>query len=459
MKKAIGIVIAVLLGYLFLAFYYKDGFCLNTWINGVYCTGKTVEEVNAELLHNVEAPVVMITDGQGEVYSLDLSEMEYEADFLPVLEQYMEKQNALLWIDNVTFHQNHEISPRTAYNETLLKDAFEQLEFVRNEKSRRTDYSLEQSAEEGYYLYDGFSDRLDVEKAFATLQKAISVGNYEVSLVDCYYDVPLTEAQKETKQLWEKIEAFQCCDLVYDMGDEEIVFDSLRMSGFLLSEDNEIVLDEDGNLKLDETAVKEFVASLAEEYDTYGKEREFQATRGDIITVKAGTYGTEINQKEEIEFLMTSLLSEEYRTGIKQVRIPDYKKEAFSRGKNDIGDTYIEVDMTEQKMYYYEDGNLMIETDIVTGNTSRHMGTPEGVNYVYNKQTNRVLRGRDYASFVKYWMPVKGNYGIHDASWRKKFGGTIYQKSGSHGCVNTPSDIMAELFEMVEIGTPVVMFY
>ena len=85
--------------------------------------------------------------------------------------------------------------------------------------------------------------------------------------------------------------------------------------------------------------------------------------------------------------------------------------------------------------------------------------TPSGVNYVYAKQRNRILRGRDYESFVKYWMPVKGGIGIHDASWRKKFGGDIYLKNGSHGCINTPTKIMEELYKLVEKGTPVVMFY
>ena len=131
-----------------------------------------------------------------------------------------------------------------------------------------------------------------------------------------------------------------------------------------------------------------------------------------------------------------------------QSHIPIYEREAFCYGKNDIGDTYIEVDMTEQKMYYYEKGVLKLETEIVTGNMRRRMGTPEGVNFVYNKQKNRVLRGPGYASPVKFWMPVKGGIGIHDAGWRKEFGGDIYQTAGSHGCINTPKDKMEELYDM-----------
>ena len=59
-KKIFLFLIPVLAVYFLLAYYYKDGFCLNTWINGVYCTGKTVEEINAELLSETEAPIIVI---------------------------------------------------------------------------------------------------------------------------------------------------------------------------------------------------------------------------------------------------------------------------------------------------------------------------------------------------------------------------------------------------------------
>ena len=100
-----------------------------------------------------------------------------------------------------------------------------------------------------------------------------------------------------------------------------------------------------------------------------------------------------------------------------------------------------------------------METDVVTGNTSKKWGTPEGIYSVYAKQKNRILRGTGYASFVNYWMPVNGNIGIHDASWRSTFGGEIYKKSGSHGCINTPYQKMKEIYDTVEIGIPVIMFY
>ena len=134
-------------------------------------------------------------------------------------------------------------------------------------------------------------------------------------------------------------------------------------------------------------------------------------------------------------------------------------REAYARGENDIGDTYVEINMTKQKLWFYTEGEVEIETPIVTGNMMRRRATPEGVYFVYGKQKNRILRGPGYASHVNYWMPVKGGVGMHDALWRDEFGGEIYKKEGSHGCINLPLEAAESLYDMIEIGVPVVMYY
>ncbi|MBR6452635.1 MAG: L,D-transpeptidase, partial [Lachnospiraceae bacterium] len=55
------------------------------------------------------------------------------------------------------------------------------------------------------------------------------------------------------------------------------------------------------------------------------------------------------------------------------------------------------------------------------------------------------------------WMRFSGNCGLHDASWRKAFGGDIYLHNGSHGCVNLPHDMAVALYDRVGIGTVVVV--
>jgi lipoprotein-anchoring transpeptidase ErfK/SrfK len=140
-----------------------------------------------------------------------------------------------------------------------------------------------------------------------------------------------------------------------------------------------------------------------------------------------------------------------------EAHMPALIKEARQLGEDDIGDNYIEVDIGKQMLYYIVDGNVDTSMRIVTGNTSKENDTPPGVYAIYFMQKNRTLRGPNYASFVHYWMAFYGNYGIHDATWRGDFGGELYVKSGSHGCVNIPLKEAGPLYEKVSVGLPVIV--
>jgi len=123
----------------------------------------------------------------------------------------------------------------------------------------------------------------------------------------------------------------------------------------------------------------------------------------------------------------------------------------------DMGDTYVEVDIENQVMTYFKDGEVVVSTDVVTGHPDGHM-TPRGYYNIYNKDTDCWLIGADYCVFVEYWVGIRDVYGIHDASWRSKFGGKLYKTNGSHGCVNTPTEPMKIIHETIEIGTPCLIF-
>lgn len=444
--------------FLLLALYYRDNFPVNTWINGVYCTGKSVEEVNQELSARAEAPVVHIRDGEGNVYPVDLAETDYEADYTGPLERFIRRQNPLSWMENMMLRQSHELLPDFSFDEGKLRQLLEGLEPVQQEAEKEAEVRLRFSETQGWVLDNGLEHRLDEEMLFQCVQECVADGSFEVDLNQsgCVYDLSPSAWQMTLLSLWEKVEGFQQCGIVYDMGDQMMALQGGIAGSFLTVDQSGLpLLDAAGEPVVDPEAVKAFISRLAEEYDTYGKEISFQSTRGDVVQVPGnGTYGTTIDQEAEVTYLMEALADKR-----QEVHIPTYIRQGLVRGRNDIGDTYIEVDMTEQKMYYYVDGELVIETDVVTGHTGRRRGTPQGVNFVYNKQRNRVLRGQGYASPVKYWVPVKGAIGIHDASWRSEFGGEIYKTDGSHGCINTPTEAMSQLYEKVEVGTPVIMFY
>jgi hypothetical protein len=217
--------------------------------------------------------------------------------------------------------------------------------------------------------------------------------------------------------------------------------------------ENGFAVDNAGNIIVSESALYEGVQELCGQYSTVGGSRSFYTSSGKTITIDGGTYGNKIDSNNEFEYLISSIIK-----GIKETHEPTYEQVAASKGSDDIGNTYVEISIEDQHLYYYKDGILMLSCDIVTGNVARGRDTPTGVFYVYGKARNRYLRGRGYVSFVKFWMPVYKGVGMHDASWRDEFGGDIYQNEGSHGCINLPTDKAEELYGYVEIGTPVVIY-
>lgn len=445
----------IIIAYVGLAFYYRNAFEYGTWINSIYCTGKSIEEVNKELIGQFGYDGITIYDKEQNAYRISAQDIAYQFDFEEALKQYLDRQDAWLWVDSFWKIRNDEIRPVVSFDETKLEACFDTIPcFTEDTKERKIAII---KTPQGYELLDERSGVLDIDKAKEAVAAAINNAETDISLeeADCYQDMELTDEMRDTLHMWELVKDFQDCHIVYQMGEDSIPLDASVVCDWIkLSEDGSFALDEQGALQLREEAIPEFIDDLAGEYDTIGVSREFTTTARGVITVEGGTYGNQIDKEAEIAYLTEAFLDKK-----EEIHTPAYLQMALKQGKDDIGDTYVEIDMGEQMMYYYQKGVLQIETPVVTGNTSRRMGTPSGVNYVYLKQTNRTLRGEGYASHVNFWMPVKGNIGIHDASWRSNYGGQIYQTNGSHGCINTPYEAMSKMYEMVEVGTPVIMYY
>ena len=467
MKKIRGVfLIAALLillclgAYVGIARYYATGFTFGTWINGIYCTGKSIEEVNHELLAKTkyQGCSILFYDQHVEHYKPATDQITF--DYTQKLKKIQQKQNPWLWPSNVvasfTDLSETNLMPDIQLDENDFHDYFYQLAEVTEALQRKPQVRILKNARDGYILENTKTDVLDPRKAYQICLSSIEEGARTVDLEKqgCYQNLTLTDAEQAVLKQYDRLNEFLNFELTYDMGDSNVVYGHTALSDLVaIQTDSSFLLDQDGNFTWDQEKVKELIQKLAAEYDTYKGTRVFHTTRGDDVTVTGGTYGNQIDQKKETEFLTQALLAHKTCN-----HIPAYKRQAFIRGKEDIGNTYIEVDLTNQMLYCYIDGKQQVDTPIVTGNMMRHRETPPGTYFIYQKQKNRILRGPGYASHVNFWMPVKNGIGIHDALWRDEFGGTIYQKAGSHGCINTPYDAMEKLYGICEVGMPVIMY-
>lgn len=213
-------------------------------------------------------------------------------------------------------------------------------------------------------------------------------------------------------------------------------------------------------VSVDAAKVTDYVQGLRNKYDTPTGTQTWQSADGTTKSIKTN-YGWHIDQTKETEALIANIQSLQSVT-----REPVYASRAVQTEMPQWGKTFVEIDISSQHVYYYQDGNCVWDSKCVTGTaTDPDRATPTGVFALKYKQRDRVLRGRinpqtgkpSYESPVAYWMPFNGNIGLHDANWRSSFGGNIYLKSGSHGCINLPPKNAKTLYELITPGTVIVV--
>lgn len=120
--------------------------------------------------------------------------------------------------------------------------------------------------------------------------------------------------------------------------------------------------------------------------------------------------------------------------------------------------TYVDVNIESQTMTLFTNGIPVLSSPCVTGTPKNGRSTPTGMWYIMEKTPGKRLKGSSWDVWVNRWMRfTPDSCGLHDASWRGKFGGTIYKSNGSHGCVNLPKDVAYTLYDLVAVGTPVIV--
>lgn len=442
------ILAGIFLAYLAASVYFMEHFFLGTAVNGENVEFQTVKQVNSLILEQAEGYGLTLLERGGTEESVTAQQLGMSFSETENVRNYKRVQNGFLWPRMFWQQDTYQIAPDITFDEETFDETLASLSCVR-EGEEPEDARVELTAD-GYELYpeqQGSRIKEDVLKEQVRAAAETLTETVDLEEAGCYEEPSLTVDSPEITELTAKLDQWFATEVTYEFGSQTEVVDSSVVAGFIQLDGCEASLSEE--------AVRAWVAGLADRRDTYKKSRQFNSTLRGVITVSGGNYGWQIDQETETAALLASV--EKGETAAKQ---PAWSREGKAWGdNNDVGDTYIEVDMGAQHMWAYKDGALLIDTDVVTGNISRNYGTPSMVAAIQYKDRNAVLRGDNYATPVKYWMPFYGNYGIHDASWRREFGGTVYLTNGSHGCVNTPPAAMKVIFENMDSGTPVVLYY
>lgn len=438
--------------YFSLAAYYRNGFAYGTYINGIYCTGKTVEEVvdalNAKVDSDNEKISVIVDD---KLYSIDQETIEFRFDYAPAVKSFLDEQNPYLWGYNlITAKSNGIMNPGGVYDVDKLADVVQNINLEADDNLHNVEIRIDDT---DVILYDGKKSIIDGDKVFNQISEELTDGNIRITIQDCYQVPNYSDEDKSLMDRYTEISSFAENNIAFTLIDSEYVLSPSDKCGLLVCSDDAIpALLDNGEIGFTKESVLDGVTHIFENINTYHN-HTFKTHDGRYVYLDEGTFGIEYDIKKTAAELYRELTNGKSDIVIEPAVLHN---ESYN-GEYNVGDTYIEVSLDEQHLYYYKDGELVLDTDVVTGKKGRS-DTPQMVSYVYYKQKNRTLVGPTYRSFVKYWMAIYKHIGIHDASWRDEFGGELYDGGGSHGCINTPTQQVSRLYEMVEEGTPVVVY-
>jgi hypothetical protein len=439
---------SVLLLYFLGSVYFMNHFFFHTFINGVNVSLKKYKDADDIIRRHLKQYRLEIVDRNGQVEYIYGREIGLQFNEKIELADIGKLQKPFQWICYAFRDNNYELNHLYRYHKGKLKQRIEELNCLNTEVVEPRNVSFRYVNGSYKVIREVYGNKILRDKLYAAIEDSINDGRTKIDLeeMQCYQNPRYTLQSKKTAQTKSLLEKYSSAHITYLFGDRKEVLDGKAISRWLKVDDNLDVI-------INKYAVLIFIKSLSKRYDTVGTTRIFRTSTGSTVEVTGGLYGWKIDQNDEYKALINHISQ-----GEQVVKEPAYLQRAAGRGENEFGDTYMEINITRQHLWFYKNGKLIAHGPVVTGNPLRGFSTVLGSYMVVYKQRNATLVGPGYEAKVNYWMPFFGGIGVHDATWRRVFGGDIYRRRGSHGCVNAPLSLARTIFEHIEEGTPVILY-
>lgn len=440
----------MLIVYIAVAVYFSSHFYEDTEIYGIDCSQKSVEEVKKLVADKLDEYRLEVKErgGASEYLSADQIDLKFVDN--SSIDRMAKAQRSYIWPIMLMMERDDMAGVAFSYDQKKALTAFKDLECMNPIYTKAPTDAYVQVTDSGFEVVkETEGNTLNPETTAKALYAALDGGKSVLDLEeeDCYLKPDLYSDDEALVAEAEAKDALVQADITYEFGSRQE-----RVNAPVIAQ--WITQAADGSYVIDDVEVTEYVESLAAKYDTFGLPRQFYTSLGTTVTLTDGDYGWCMDQDATVVDLLNALES-----GYQGTMEPQYTYTAMSREENDIGDTYVEICISQQVMWCYKDGVCIVYTPVVTGNPNKGNATPSnGVWSIDAKMQNYTLVGEGYRSPVDFWMPFNGNVGIHDMQTRAYFGGTIYLTNGSHGCINTPYANAKTIYENVSIGTPVIVY-
>ena len=442
---------AVLVIYVGLSIFFMSHFYFNTTLNGKNVSGYSADKVFDNWEDEIGNYSLKIVESDGTESELKGSDIDMVLQWDDTIAKMISKQNGFAWPAKLFNPDQNTSEALVTFDEDKLDSALDGFSFM--DKSKQIDpvdaTVSDYDKNDGYTLVESVpGTAIDKPALKENIEKALYglADTYQITEGNGYLAPKIANDDEKLLAAIDTMNKYAGSEIDYEIGSEKETLDINTFADWLSINDNEKV-------EIDEEKVADYVAELGTKYNTYGKSKQLATSYGTTITMSNCHYGWKIDAETE-----AAAIVDDIKGGEKVTRDLNYQYTAASHTGNDYGNSYVEINLTAQHLYLYKNGSLVIDSDFVSGNPSKGNATHTGVFGVTYTERNATLKGQNYATPVSFWMPFNGNEGMHDATWRSSFGGSIYKRNGSHGCVNLPYSVAQTIFENVSAGFPVFVY-
>lgn len=442
---------AVLLIYVGFSIFFMSHFYFNTTLNGKNVSGYSADKVFDNWEDEIGNYSFKIVESDGTESELKGSDIDMVLQWDDTIARMISKQNGFAWPAKLFNPDQNTSEAIVTFDEDKLDSALDGFPFM--DKSKQIDpvdaTVSDYDKKDGYTLVESVpGTAIDKPVLKENIEKALYglADTYQITEGNGYLAPKIANDDEKLLAAIDTMNKYAGSEIDYEIGSEKETLDINTFADWLSVNDNE-------KAEIDEEKVADYVAELGTKYNTYGKSKQLATSYGTTITMSNCHYGWKIDAETE-----AAAIIDDIKGGEKVTRDLNYQYTAASHTGNDYGNSYVEINLTAQHLYLYKNGSLVIDSDFVSGNPSKGNATHTGVFGVTYTERDATLKGQNYATPVSFWMPFNGNEGMHDATWRSSFGGSIYKRNGSHGCVNLPYSVAQTIFENVSAGFPVFVY-
>ena len=475
-KICLSLVIAIIMLLFIVIILYSDKFYPNTTIGGIDVSNMTLSQAKEAVQTDLKNHVLVIKGRNNAKYELRGTDIDLNANYEKQVENCFKKTHGIFSFYKIISGEDFDVNFDVSYNKKAFKNNLSQSFLITGDQytitapeSAHVEY--DKKTQSGKIVKEKQGNQLNQEKFYSYVEKSIKQlkTNIDLDKANIYLKPKYTQNDSAIIKELNQYNNYLYRWIRYDMTEKH--YETVTPKDIK----NWLVINDDATVSIDQEKMSQWVEKFCLKYKTVGKTRKFKSHTGEVLEVSGGDYGWQIDYSQTVDQLYKVLskkntqndveayIKNKNKTNKKKLikkLEPIYKNKAYKLNFDNLVDdyntqTYSEVDISEQMVYVFQNGQVVYSAKCVTGLPSdASRATKTGCWYIKDKKLEYTLTGADYTTPTKYWVRITwtgtGYHYMNRSDW-SKWSPDLYKTRGSHGCINLQLEDVKNIYNLVSM--------